>query len=172
MDITSVKLLENGSYFVNGNMTVPNNEEENHQAILDWIDAGNTPGPVCDLEETKANKLSELEKQYNDKTVRTVVYNENNVIVNDASLNGIQNKITLVTNDSNLSDVIWYFDDGNVTSLTLTNLKALQKKIANKDQLLRDIKHEHQQAIEVLTDVTSIDAYDVTGDSDNFSWGV
>ena len=43
MTIQTVKLQENG-YLVNGNMSVPEAEGNRHyQAILDWINEGNTP---------------------------------------------------------------------------------------------------------------------------------
>ena len=46
MNITTVKIQEYG-YLVNGNMSVPNNPANaDYQAILDWINEGNTPtGP-------------------------------------------------------------------------------------------------------------------------------
>ena len=170
MKITTVKLQTNG-YLVNGNINVPNSAgNRNYQEVQEWLET-NTADPIYDLDETRANKLKELEKQYNNAIVRTVVYNTKKVIVNEDSLNGIQSKITLIENNT-VTSVNWYFDDGNTSSLALSDLQELQILIANKDQLLRDIKHEHQQAIEALTDVTSIDAYDVTGDSQNYSWGL
>ena len=46
MIIETVKIQEN-SYLVNGNMSVPNDPaNKDYQAILDWINEGNTPtGP-------------------------------------------------------------------------------------------------------------------------------
>ena len=46
MTITTVKIQEYG-YLVNGNMSVPNDlANSDYQAILDWINEGNTPtGP-------------------------------------------------------------------------------------------------------------------------------
>ncbi len=168
--ITTVKLTKDG-YRVNGEYDVPNSPgNRDYNKIQKWLEA-NTAEPMYDFEETKAKKLEELDKQYNDKTVRTVVYNTNNVIVNNASLNGIQNKITLVTNNT-VTSINWYFDDGNIDTLIIGDLKELQILIANKDQLLRDIKYAHQITIEAYTDVDLLDAHDVTAGINSLSWSL
>lgn len=46
MEITSVKITENGSYLVNGNISVPNAPGNRHyQELMEWIAEGNTPEP-------------------------------------------------------------------------------------------------------------------------------
>jgi hypothetical protein len=169
MEITTVKLQQNG-YFVNGEIFVPqNNTGYIMKAVQKWLKT-NTPDVMYDLEETRKNKLTELDKQYKNDVVRTVEYEKKNIIVNNGSLNGINSKMILVENDTNITSINWYFDDGNVTSLTLDNLKTLQKLIANKDQLLRDIKYEHTQAIEMETDIDLLDSYDITANINTLSW--
>ena len=46
MEITSVKLLGSG-YLLNGNMSVPEVDDNRHyQAVQEWIAEGNTPEPA------------------------------------------------------------------------------------------------------------------------------
>ena len=63
MEITSVKLQENG-YLVNGNMYVPNDPANRHyQMVQDWIALGNTPEPIETPAEEQARLLREHEAE-------------------------------------------------------------------------------------------------------------
>ena len=57
MEITKVALQEDGSYYVNDFMSVPDDMGNRHRVMVqEWIDAGNTPTPYVEPEKTWLDK--------------------------------------------------------------------------------------------------------------------
>jgi len=57
MSIQTCRLQEDGTFIVNGNMSVPDDMGNRHrQSIQEWIDEGNTPEPYVAPEPTWLDK--------------------------------------------------------------------------------------------------------------------
>jgi hypothetical protein len=67
MTIETVELTEDGSYLVNGSMTVPNNSGNRHyQGVQEWIAEGNTPDPYVAPPEPTIDDIYDMALQNND----------------------------------------------------------------------------------------------------------
>jgi len=113
-----------------------------------------------DLSVLKQLKKDAVYSYYKDESQahRQITFNNHMLVCKKAALEGVARKAAAfnMTNSSLLEPVKWYFDDGSSQDLTSADLKALQLALEQRDQLLRDKKKEHYDAIDVLTNSDNV----------------
>lgn len=118
----------------------------------------------------KDNAFRALKEYYKSDDVRFVIYNNHLVKLNEGSLAGTDGKRTRLKDNGDKTEDLWYYDDGSSELLDLNGFTNLNNLLWDTDQNLRDIRQAHKEAIEALTTVAEIEAYDFTADINGLSW--
>lgn len=137
-------------------------------ASMEWDGSANSW--FYPLAQCSDRKLIELKEYYKSDEVRFVIYNNHLVKLNEGSLAGTDGKRTRLKDNGDKTADLWYYDDGSSELLDLNGFTNLNNLLWDTDQNLRDIRQAHKEAIEALTTVAEIEAYDFTADINGLSW--
>jgi hypothetical protein len=137
-------------------------------ASMEWDGSANSW--FYPLAQCSDRKLIELKEYYKSDEVRTVTFNNHFVKLSSGSLSGTDGKRTRLKDNVEITEATWYFDDGSIELLDLEGFTSLNKLLWDTDQNLRDIRYAHEEAINALTTVAEIKAYDFKADINGLSW--
>jgi len=106
------------------------------------------------------SKIVELKAFLDTDGARNVTHEGNTVRTSEYSVNGSSAK-----RNSSI-DIIWYYDNDTSAVLTPTQVADLNNIVIARDQYLRDYYNQQKAAIMALSDVNSVESFDVTA-----AWG-
>ena len=121
-------------------------------------------------QQAKDKKLTALKAHYNSADVRAVTYNNHQIFAAKPARDGTTELRARLKDNVEVTTCDWFFDDGSTQTLDVTEITALNKLVIDKDQAVRRLRFDHKAAINALTTVEAIEAYDFTASINGKSW--
>ena len=168
-EIESDLVPEGADSMIVDSAIIPTDRKDRNSWIVDFENKTINVNNVEKLARLKKDKKQQVKDRYKSESARKVIYNNNIVLVNEKSVQGIDSKRQRVEDNNDIDDIIWFFDDVDengerietATKLDTTQARGLHKQIADRDQYLRKLKYVHCININNLTTIEEVESYDI-----------